>query len=219
MPNDKHGPGLRPIARREKAREPRPLTVLDHEVPYSRSAHAHAVASRSFVDWKAVTTQLARVRFHREPQATVESLGEIVIIRDDGSLTLQNGELNYVAVWDLVRRTYGDEFDFLTFFTDFSVPFGYSFWSAIYFNTEGISPYGLPYDVRSQWSTERLQGFHFINPGHVNLMGVYLQEFGTSGVLTFTLRTPPTLSSSLPIFSWITNPDTGTFSWTTDILR
>ena len=137
MASEKQGPGFRPVARRERVREVKPATVLEYDIPHSRSAHAHAVAQRSFVDWKAVTTQMARERFHREPQVTVESLGEVIIVRDDGSLTLQSGELNYIAVWDHVRRTYGDQFDFLTFFTDFSVPFGYSFWSAIYFNTEG----------------------------------------------------------------------------------
>lgn len=169
----------RAVPRKSMApREIKPATQLAYETPHTRQAHAHAVAGRTFVDWKAVARQVGTQRFHRAPRVSVESLGEIVIVRDNGSLTLRSGELNYIRVWDYVRRTYGDEFDFLTFFTDFSVPFSYSFWSAIYFNTQGISPYQLPYDMRGAWNTNRLQGFHFINPGHVNLTGVYLQEFG-----------------------------------------
>jgi hypothetical protein len=153
------------------------VTDLDYSTPYSRLSQAHAVAHRAFVDWKTIAKKMGRQKFHRAPEVTVNSLGQIVVVVDNGSLTLQSGELNYQEVWDHVRNTYGDHFDFLTFFTDFSVPFSYSFWSPIYFSTQGISPY-LPFDKRDDWNTERLQGFHFINPGHINLMGVYLQEFG-----------------------------------------
>lgn len=168
--------GHKRINPKEMVRKIEPVTSLDYNTTHSQSAHA--VAHRAFVDWKAVAGNMRSERFHGAPQVTVGSLAEIVIVRDDGSLTFQDGELNYPAVWDHVRKAYGDEFDFLTFFTDFSVPFGYSFWSAIYFNTQGISPYQLPYDIRDDWNTDRLQGFHFINPGHMNLMAVYMQEFG-----------------------------------------
>lgn len=177
MANKKQAPGYRRIYRKEMGREIKLVTDLDYSTPYARSAQAHAVAHRAFVDWKTIAEKMGRQRFHRAPEVTVNSVGEIVVVVDNGSLTLQSGELNYLTVWDHVRNTHGDQFDFLTFFTDFSVPFTYSFWSPIYFSTQGISPY-LPFDNRDDWNTEHLQGFHFINPGHVNLMGVCLQEFG-----------------------------------------
>ncbi len=173
----KQGPSeYKRILRKDMLRKIEPAATLDHSSPHSESAQASA--HRAFVDWKTITANLGRQKFHTTPAATVGSLGEIAIVQDDGSLTLSNGELNYPAIWDQVRQAYGDQFDFLTFFTDFSVPFSYSFWSAIYFNTQGISPDTLLYDIRSDWNTTRLQGFHFINPGHIDLMGVYLQEFG-----------------------------------------
>ena len=166
----------RNILRKKMMRRVESAAILDHSSSHSESAHASA--QRAFVDWKAIATNLGKQKFDAAAATTVDSLGEIAIVLDDGSLTLQNGELNYTAVWDQVRQTYGDQFDFVTFFTDFSVPFSYSFWSGIYLNTQGISPYTMPYDVRSDWNTTRLQGFHFINPGHLDLMGVFLQEFG-----------------------------------------
>lgn len=169
-------PEYKRILRSEMLRKIEPATTLDHSNSHLGSAHASA--HRAFVDWKTINANLGRRKFHIAPAITVGSLGEIVIVQDDGSLTLENGELNYPAVWEQVREVYGDQFDFLTFFTDFSVPFGYSFWSPIYRNTQGISSDPIPYDVRSDWNTTRLQGFHFINPGHIDLMGVYLQEFG-----------------------------------------
>lgn len=178
MANKKQASEHKRIHRKEMRRAIELVTDLDYNTPYSRSAQAHAVAHRAFVDWKTIAKQMGRQKFHRAPKVTVGSFGEIVIVVDDGSLTLRSEELNYPAVWDRVRNAYGDQFDFLTFFTDFPVPFSYSFWSPIYFNTQGISPYLLPFDKRDDWNTERLQGFHFINPGHINLMGVYLQEFG-----------------------------------------
>ena len=54
---------------------------------------------------------MGRQRFHISPPITVSSLGEIAIVVDDGTLTLQSGELNYPAVWEHVRNAYGDVFD------------------------------------------------------------------------------------------------------------
>jgi hypothetical protein len=165
--------GRYPVPREEIRRPLARVTTLDYEAPHR--GHAHASAHRAFVDWSAVAKEHARQEFHGP--AAVESVGEIVVVPDDGSLTLTTGEINYIAAWNRVRQTHGDEFDFVTFFADFSVPFGYSFWSPIHAATEGIRPYA-PFDVRGAWGTNRLQGFHFINPGHIDLMGVYLQEFG-----------------------------------------
>ncbi len=164
------------IPRKEMMKEIEPATVIDYSNPHTESAHASA--GRAFVDWHVIAQKLGRQKFHRAPKVKVQSLGEIAVVQDDGTLTLSSGELNYPAVWKHVLNAYGDEYDFITFFTDFPVPFSYSFWSAIYFNTRGISPYLLPYDIRADWNTERLLGFHFINPLHKDLMGVYLQEFG-----------------------------------------
>lgn len=177
MTTTKQIPGCREVCRKDMKRKIQLVTDLDYSAPYERSAQAHAATHRAFVDWKAVARGIGRQKFHSAPAITINSVGEIVVVVDDGSLTFPNGELNYLAVWDQVRGVYGDQFDFLTFFTDFPVPFAYSFWSPIFFATQGISPY-LPTDNRSDWRTNRLQGFHFINPGHVDLMGVYLQEFG-----------------------------------------
>ena len=170
-------PGYRQVQRKDMKRKIRLVNDLDYAAPYERSAQAHAAAHRAFVDWKAVGRNMGRKKFHAAPAITIDRVGQVVVVVDDGSLTLQSGELNYPAVWDRVRGVYGDQFDFLTFFADFPVPFTYSFWSPIFFATQGISPYS-PTDNRNDWTTTRLQGFHFINPGHVNLMGVYLQEFG-----------------------------------------
>ncbi len=159
------------VSRKEMIRESQPLSVLDYDTSYGRFPHASA--KRAFVDWAAVAKSVGREKFHLSPTISVGTLGDVVIVQDDGSLTLQSGELNYLAVWEQVRLRYGDQFDFVTFFTDFPVPIGYSFWSGIYFKTEGISP-DPPTDLRATWNTDRLQGFHFINPTHVDNLGVYL---------------------------------------------
>lgn len=168
--------GSKRVSRGMMRRKIEAASKLDYQTSHLESAHASA--HRAFVNWNAISKTMGRQKFHIAPEVSISSRGEIAMVVDDGSLTLQSGELDYRAVWEHVRNAYGDAFDFLTFFTDVSVPFGESFWSAIYFNTSGISPYALPYDVRSDWNSERLQAFHFINPLHVDLMGVYLQEFG-----------------------------------------
>ena len=124
------------IRREQMTCERQPLSELDYDTPYGRFAHASA--HRAFVDWTAVARSIGRKKFHLSPPISVSTLGEIVIVQDDGSLTLQSGELNYLAVWEQVRSRYGDQFDFVTFFTDFPVPISYSFWSPIYFKTRPI---------------------------------------------------------------------------------
>jgi len=171
------------ISRQAMLRPVELATSLDYS--HSHLQSAQATSQRAFVDWKFISESQGRQSYAvtnpdiQVAQApSIQSLGEIIIVKDDGSLTLEDGELNYIAVWDRVRQEHGDRFDFLTFFTDFSVPMGHSFWSGIYLNTQGISPYSLPFNKRSDWNSTRLQGFHFINPAHINLMGVFLQEFG-----------------------------------------
>ncbi len=90
------------ILRKEMLRKIEPTTALDHSNSHLESAHASV--HRAFVDWKTITANLGRQKFHTTPVVTVGSLGEIAIVQDDGSLTLQNGELNYPAVWDQVRQ-------------------------------------------------------------------------------------------------------------------
>ncbi len=176
MAKDYDPPGRYPIKPEEMAREFGSVTKLDYDT--SHSQHARASADRSSVHWPAVAKSLGRAAFHAPaPLAAIGSLGEIVVVPDDGSLTLTSGEINYIAAWDRVRETHGDVFDFVTFFADFTVPLDYSFWSPIFSKTTGIGPY-LPFDERQAWSSKRLQGFHFINPAHIDLMGVHLQEFG-----------------------------------------
>ena len=153
-----------------------PATVLNYESSHADSAQASV--GRAFTDWQMISQTMGRERFPGAREVSLEPVNEIALVEDDGTLTLSSGELNYPAVWEEVRKAFGDKYDFLTFFTDFAVPFGYSFWSAIHFNTPGISPFLLPYDRRESWKTERLQGFHFINPFHLGNMGVHLREFG-----------------------------------------
>ncbi len=162
------------IRREEMCREDGVRKQLDSETPRSRLRHAST--RRALVDWRAVAKSMGRQKFHLSPQITLAKVGEVAVVQDDGSLTFATGEINYMAVWEQLRAKYGDSFDFVTFFSDFPAPFGYSFWSPIYAKTKGIG--GTNRDVRDAWSTQRLQGFHFINPGHVDNMGVYLQEFG-----------------------------------------
>ncbi len=162
------------IRREEMYRQGGLQERLEYETPWSRLSHASTHRAR--VDWKAVAQSMGRQKFHLSPQITLGEVGDVAVVQDDGSLTLISGEINYMAVWAQLRAKYGDTFDFVTFFADFPVPFGYSFWSPIYAKTEGIGGYN--HDVRNAWSTQRLQGFHFINPGHVDNMGVCLQEFG-----------------------------------------
>ena len=162
------------IRREEMYREGGVQERLDYETPWSR--HPHTLTHGALIDWKAVAASMGRQKFHLSPEITLGEVGGVAVVQDDGSLTLDGGEINYMAVWDLLRAKYGDSFDFVTFFADSPVPFSYSFWSPIYAKTEGIGGYN--HDVRSAWGTERLQGFHFINSGHVDNMGVYLQEFG-----------------------------------------
>ena len=55
MVSRKQDSGYSRIFRKEMRRGIELVTDLDYGTPYSRSAQAHAVAHRAFVDWKAVS--------------------------------------------------------------------------------------------------------------------------------------------------------------------
>ena len=139
------------------------------------------------VDWGRLH-ELA-VAHGEEPEPSVEhallvqDFGDVCVIGDDGSLvkTTPSGTqyVDFVRAYQLFRTRHGDDYDFITFFTDSDHGMppqgGASFWSGIYNAVTGI---GLgPFNGRSAWGTSRLQGFHFLNQGHFSIWRyVMLQE-------------------------------------------
>lgn len=120
-----------------------------------------------------------------EHATLVQDFGDVCVVGDDGTLvkTTPAGQqyVDWVRAYQLFRTIHGDDYDFVTFFTDSASGLppqgGSSFWSGIYNNVTGI---GLgPFNNRPTWGTSRLQGFHFLNQGHFGLWRyVMLQEFG-----------------------------------------
>ena len=64
------------ILRKEMLRKIEPTTALDYSNSHLESAHASV--HRAFVDWKTITANLGRQKFHTTPVVTVGSLGEII---------------------------------------------------------------------------------------------------------------------------------------------
>ncbi len=143
----------------------------------SRRHPAQNAADAAFIDWAALgRAHEARIGPQAIHGAAAVDIDNIAVVEDDGAMVLPNGHINYVRAYQKFRETHPDIYDFVTFFADFPVPFGYSFWSGVLNQTEGI---GLgQFDSRATWGSNRLQGFHFMNPGHVNWMFAYLQEVG-----------------------------------------
>ncbi len=143
----------------------------------SRRHPAHNASDAAFIDW-------ARLGSHHEAKigdqaihgTAAVDINNIAVIEDDGTMVLPSGHINYVRAYRRFRESHPDIYDFVTFFANFPVPFGYSFWSGIYNETQGIGLGSI--DNREAWGSNRLQGFQFMNPGHVNWMFAYLQEMG-----------------------------------------
>jgi hypothetical protein len=145
----------------------------------------HLIHDMSNIDW---------ARLHEIPMRTeapiiehavkVQDFGDICVIEDDGTLikTASNGQqyTDFVRAYQLFRTLHGDDYEFVTFFTDTASGMlpqgGASFYSGIYNDVQGI---GLgSFNDRGTWGTSRLQGFHFINQGHFPIWRyVMLQEF------------------------------------------
>jgi subtilisin-like proprotein convertase family protein len=110
-------------------------------------------------------------------------VGEVFIIEDkEGRLVAEeNGETfpDIIESYKVFRENYGDEFDFVTFFSDIDsgMPtFDFSFHKGFYNDIKGI---GLPEFNLREWlgGSEKLQSLHFLHHTHFNRY-VMLHEFG-----------------------------------------
>ncbi len=159
-----------------------PKTAADYQKDHY---HSHDMSS---IDWARVH-ELA-VKNQAAPPIVnhainVQDFGDICVIEDDGTVVKVNPQgipyVDYVRGYQLFRTTHGDDYDFVTFFTDTDNGMppqgGSSFWSGIYNDVTGI---GLPiFSNRATWGSNRLQGFHFMNQGHFPLWRYVMgQEFG-----------------------------------------
>ena len=156
-----------------------PKTAVDYQVDHQ------LMHDMSSIDWGRLHDLTMR---HEGPivphPVKVQDFGDICVIEDDGTLikTAANGEqyTDWVRGYQLFRTLHGDDYDFVTFFTDTASGMlpqgGSSFWSGIYNNVQGI---GLgAFNSRGSWGTNRLQGFHFMNQGHFPLWRYVMgQEF------------------------------------------
>lgn len=154
------------------------------------------------VDWTRLHELAAREEAPVVEHAVkVQDFGDICVVEDDGTVvkTAANGQkyIDYVRAYQLFRTRHGDDYDFVTFFTDSASGMppqgGASFWSGIYNDVQGI---GLgAFNNRPVWGTSKLQGFHFMNQGHFPLWRyVMLQEFGHQFAAFARYRDPVTNS-------------------------
>ena len=147
-------------------------------------SHQHS-DDMSYDDWPRLHAQWTTgAAAGAAAPGNVRDSGNVSVIQDDGTLTKTvNGQLvvDFVRAYKLFRTTHADIFDFVTFFTDTAngmPPQGGSSWYQPIFNdTQGI---GLgPFDQRSGYGSNILQGIMFLNQGHFSLWRyVMLQEQG-----------------------------------------
>jgi hypothetical protein len=154
------------------------------------------------IDW-ARLHELSVQQGEEEPTVEhavrVQDFGDVCVVEDDGTLvrTNPNGQqyVDFVRGYQLFRTAHGDDYDFVTFFTDSASGMppqgGASFWSGIYNDVQGI---GLgSFNSRPTWGSSRLQGFHFLNQGHFGLWRyVMLQEFAHQFAAFARYRDPTT---------------------------
>jgi hypothetical protein len=171
-----------------------PKTAVDYMKDH------HLIHDMSNIDWARLHEISMRTEAPIVEHAVkVQDFGDICVIEDDGTLikTASNGQqyTDFVRAYQLFRTLHGDDYDFVTFFTDTASGMlpqgGASFWSGIYNDVQGI---GLgSFNARGTWGTSRLQGFHFINQGHFSLWRyVVLQEFAHQFAAFVRYRDPNT---------------------------
>jgi hypothetical protein len=163
-------------------------------------ANHHLVHDMSAIDWGRLHELTMR---HEAPTVEhpvkIQDFGDICVVEDDGTLikTAANGQqyTDWVRGYQLFRTAHGDDYDFVTFFTDTASGMlpqgGASFWSGIYSDVQGT---GLgTFNGRGAWGTNRLQGFHFMNQGHFPLWRYVMgQEFGHQFAAFARYRDPVT---------------------------
>jgi len=157
-----------------------PKSAVDYH-----SSH-HVMHDLGAIDWARLHELSVRAEGPVVEHAVkVQDFGDICVIEDDGTLikTAANGQqyTDWVRAYQLFRTRHGDDYDFVTFFTDTASGMlpqgGASFWSGIYSDVQGIG-LGI-FNGRGAWGTARLQGFHFMNQGHFPMWRYVMgQEFG-----------------------------------------
>ena len=157
-----------------------PTTAADYHTEH------HLMHDMGAIDWGRLHELSVRQEAPVVEHAVrVQDFGDICVVEDDGTLikTAANGQqyTDWVRGYQLFRTLHGDDYDFVTFFTDTASGMlpqgGSSFWSGIYSDVQGT---GLgTFNSRGAWGTARLQGFHFMNQGHFPLWRYVMgQEFG-----------------------------------------
>ena len=147
-------------------------------------SHQHS-DDMSYVDWPRLHSQWStEAGGAATVDATVQDIGNICVIEDDGTLVQTvNGQqvVDFVRAYQLFRTTHPDDFDFVTFFTDSASgmpPQGGSSWYRFVFNDADGIGFG-PFDERAAYGSSKLQGIMFLNQGHFNVWRyVMLQEQG-----------------------------------------
>jgi hypothetical protein len=177
-----------------------PLAADAPEAAVDYHTEHHVMHDMSSIDWGRLHDLSVR---HEAPivehPVKIQDFGDICVIEDDGTLikTAANGQqyTDWVRGYQLFRTLHGDDYDFVTFFTDTASGMlpqgGASFWSGIYSDVQGT---GLgTFNGRGAWGTSRLLGFHFMNQGHFPLWRYVMgQEFGHQFAAFARYRDPVT---------------------------
>lgn len=133
-----------------------------------------------FIDYMKVHREFAKTRLVRAPStANDRDIGNISVIEDDPNesfIIASRRDIDWVAAYKKFRLTHDDEYDFVTFWSDFPVECQCgAFYCGLINPVKGINWSACMPQGRAGWGSTRLQGFmYFIRDDDAAL----LQEIG-----------------------------------------
>jgi hypothetical protein len=162
-----------------------PLSYFSSKTGVDYQVNHHISDDLRNIDWSRLAQLPMRTEYHVKTVTTkAKDFGDVCVVEDDGTFIRinQNGQpyIWYPEVFRLFRTLHGDDYDFVTFFTDPQSGFPEgptSFSGYVYNDIKGIGLFQT--DSRDRWRSSRLQQFQYIHRTHFSIWRyVMLQEFG-----------------------------------------
>lgn len=149
------------------------------QVGQATSRHADELEHR-FIDYAKVHRELAKDRHAGAPStANDRDIGNIAVIEDDPAqsfIIAERQDVDWIGAYKKFRLTHGDNYDFVTFWSDFEVKCECgAFYCGLTNPAKGINWGACIPQGRAGWGSKRLQAFmYFIRDDDAAL----LQEIG-----------------------------------------
>jgi hypothetical protein len=149
------------------------------EIGEATTRHADELEHR-FINYAKVHRELSKRRFAAVPStANDRDIGNIAVIEDDPAqsfIIAERQDVDWVGAYKKFRLTHGDNYEFVTFWSDFEVSCECgAFYCGLVNATKGINWSACIPQGRAGWGSKKLQGFmYFIRDDDAAL----LQEIG-----------------------------------------